>query len=83
MASWYTTFRRVPEALSSMVIIFGSITFLILIYVIFIDHNTNIYYWLSPEAKNDPELEPKLGFLNPGFFLIWTILTLGLWIILG
>src|SRR5689334_2101084 len=27
MASWYTTFRRVPEALSKMVIIFGAITF--------------------------------------------------------
>src|SRR3954452_17426866 len=83
MASWFTTFRRVPEALSSMVIIFGSITFLILVCIIFVDHNTNIYYWLSPDAKNDPILKSKLGFLNPVFFFIWTTLTLGLWIILG
>src|SRR3954452_3500919 len=73
MASWYTTFRRVPEALSSMVIIFGSITFLILIYVVLIDHNTNIYYWLSPDAKKDVILSGKLGFLNPTFFFTWTI----------
>jgi len=83
MASWFTTFRRVPEALSTMVIIFGSITFLILLYIIFVDHNTNIYYWLSPDAKNDPVVKSKLGFLNPAFFFIWTTLTLGLWIILG
>jgi len=83
MASWYTVLRRVPEALSTMVIIFGSITFLILVYVVLIDRNADIYYWLSPDAKNDHILKGKLGFLNPTFFFIWTILTLGLWVILG
>jgi len=83
MASWYTTFRRVPEALSAMVKIFGTITFIILVYVVVIDKNHDIYHWLSPDAKNDNVLTGKLGFLNPGFFLIWSILTLGLWIILG
>ena len=83
MASWYTVLRRVPEALSTMVIIFGSITFLIFVYVVLIDRNADIYYWLNPDAKNDHILKGKLGFLNPTFFFIWTILTLGLWIILG
>lgn len=83
MASWYTTFRRVPEALSAMVKIFGPITFFILIYVVVIDKNHDIYHWLSPDAKNDKVLSGKLGFLSPTFFLIWSILTLGLWIVLG
>jgi len=83
MASWYTVLRRVPEALSTMVIIFGSITFLILVYVVLIDKNHAVYHWLSHDAKNDSILRGKLGFLNPTFFFIWTILTLGLWIVLG
>jgi hypothetical protein len=83
MGSWYTTFRRVPEAISTMVKVFGTITFFILVYIVFVDHNHDIYHWLSEDAKSDPILSKKLGFLNPTFFLIWTILILGLWIILG
>lgn len=83
MGSWFTTFRRVPEAISTMVKIFGTITFVILFYIVVIDHNHNIYHWLSEEAKTDPILKAKLGFLNPTFFLIWTVLALGLWMLLG
>ncbi len=83
MGGWQTVFRRIPEAISTLVPIFGSITFLILIYIVFIDHNHHIYHWLSKEAAEDPVLKGKLGFLNPAFFLIWTILAIGLWIILG
>ncbi len=83
MGGWQIAFRRVPEAISVMVKIFGPITLLILVYVVLIDHNHLIYHWLSDEAKTDPVLKGKLGFLNPTFFLIWTVLAIGLWIILG
>lgn len=83
MAGWYTAFRRVPEAISTMVRILGFITFIILFCIVVIDHNHNIYHWLSEDSKKDPVLKAKLGFLNPTFFLIWTILTLGLWMVLG
>lgn len=83
MGGWQMAFRRVPEAISTMVKIFGPITFVILIYVVFIDHNHQIYHWLSDEAKTDPVLKGKLGFLNPTFFLVWTTLAIGLWILLG
>ena len=76
-------FRRIPEAISTMVKIFGPITFVILIYIVFIDHNHQIYHWLSDEAKTDPILKGKLGFLNPTFFIVWTTLAIGLWILLG
>jgi hypothetical protein len=84
MGGWTIAIRRVPEAISTMVPIFGGITFFVLIYVVFIDHNHHIYHWLDKEAvANDHILKGKEGFLNPTFFLIWTTLTIGLWSYLG
>jgi hypothetical protein len=83
MGGWQMAFRRVPEAISKAVIVLGCITWVILFYIVFIDHNHHIYHWLSEEAKTDPILKGKLGFLNPVFFLIWTTLAIGLWILLG
>jgi hypothetical protein len=54
-----------------------------LIYIVFVDKNHHIYHWLSDEAKEDPILKGKLGFLNPVFFLVWTVLAIGLWALLG
>ena len=85
MGGWQMAFRRVPEAISKMVIILGSVTWLILLYIVVIDHNKNIHIfsWLSEDAKTDPVLKGKLGFLNPTFFFVWTTLAIGLWILLG
>jgi len=85
MGGWQMAFRRVPEAISKMVIILGSVTWLILLYIVVIDNNNDIhiFHWLSDESKSDPILKGKLGFLNPTFFFIWTTLAIGLWILLG
>ncbi|HRH47683.1 MAG TPA: quinol:cytochrome C oxidoreductase [Panacibacter sp.] len=85
MGGWQMAFRRVPEAISKMVIILGSVTWLILLYIVVIDNNKDIhiFHWLSDESKSDPILKGKLGFLNPTFFFIWTTLAIGLWILLG
>lgn len=83
MGGWQMVFRRVPEAISKAVITLGVITWLILFYIVIIDQNHHIYHWLSEEAKTDPILKGKLGFLNPVFFLTWTTLAIGLWILLG
>lgn len=80
MGSWAMTHRRVTEAISIAVIPLGIITFIIFLCLLFIP-NIHIYHWLHPEG--DPILEGKSGFLNRGFFLIWSILTIGLWILLG
>lgn len=83
MGGWQITFRRVTEAISTLVPIFGSITFVVLMYVIF-GHKHNIYHWLDTDAvAKDPVLSGKSGFLNAKFFVIWTTLTIGLWSILG
>ncbi len=82
-AGFTTSFRRIPEAISAMVPIFGSITFAVLMYIIF-GHKHHIYHWLDAEAVSiDPILKGKVGFLNPTFFVIWTTATIGLWSFLG
>jgi hypothetical protein len=82
-AGFTQSFRRIPEAISTMVPIFGSITFAVLMYIIF-GHKHHIYHWLDTEAvAADPILKGKAGFLNPTFFVIWTTATIGLWSFLG
>src|SRR5664279_2987756 len=43
MGGWDAVIRRVPEAISTLVPIFGSITLLIFLYIIFVDHNQVVY----------------------------------------
>ncbi len=83
MAGFTTTFRRVPEAISAMVPIFGTITFILLAFIVLSD-KSYVYEWLNTKAVTNSEvLKGKIGFLNKPFFLIWTILTIGLWSLLG
>jgi hypothetical protein len=83
MGGWPLAFRRVPEAISAMVPIFGTITAAILLYVVFTDKH-HIYHWLDTKAvAADEVLKGKSGFLNVKFFTIWTLLTIGLWSLLG
>ena len=81
-AAWMQSFRRVPEAISTLVPVFGGITLMVLLYIIF-GHKHHIYHWLDSEAvANDPILKGKVGFLNPTFFVIWTTLTIHFGVIL-
>ena len=83
MAGFTTTFRRIPEAISTLVPIFGSITLLLLIIILFTD-KSYIYEWLNTDyVQHNEALRGKTVFLNKGFFLTWTILTIGLWSLLG
>ena len=83
MGGWQQSFRRVPEAISTMVPIFGSITLVVLLYVAFAGKH-QVYHWLDTEAvNNDPILKGKSGFLNLKFFVLWTTLAIGLWSLLG
>jgi hypothetical protein len=79
-AGWVQSFRRVAEAISTLVIPFGIIAFIVLMGLVY-GHQHHIYHWLTPEG--DKILEGKSGFLNPTFFTIWTVITIGGWILLG
>jgi len=77
------TFRRVTEAISISVIPIGIITFIILMCIVFGGKET-IYEWLNRDhVAHDEILKGKSGFLSPTFFTVWSILTIGLWIVLG
>jgi hypothetical protein len=80
MAGFQMTFRRVTEAISVAVIPLGIVAGIVLITLVLVE-DTHIYHWLTPHG--DKILEGKSAFLNKGFFIIWTVLTIGLWIVLG
>jgi hypothetical protein len=81
MGGWQMSFRRVAEAISTAVIPIGIISGVILLSLV-LGHQHHIYHWISPDP-NDHILIGKIGFLNPTFFIVWTILTLAGWIFLG
>jgi len=83
MGGFVLTFRRVTEAISASVIPIGILTFVILMCIVFGGH-TAIYEWLDKDAvAKDEVLKGKSGFLSVGFYTVYTILTIGLWIVLG
>lgn len=80
---WQMAFRRVPEAIGACVPVIGVICFVILMAILFSDNHT-IYHWADPHHVDiDPALQEKSPFLNKGFFVTATILTIGLWSLLG
>ncbi len=83
MGGWQIAFRRVPEAISSVIPVLGVITFVILLSLV-LGHRTDIYHWLDADAvANDKILKGKSGFLNPTFFIICSAVSIGLWWFLG
>ncbi len=79
-AGWTQSFRRVVEAISVLVIPLGILCFIVLMGIVF-GHQHHIYHWLTPEG--DKILEGKSGFLNPTFFTVWSVITIGGWSLLG
>ena len=80
---WQMSFRRVSEAISTCVPVIGVICGVILLIICF-GNNHELYHWTNTEhVKHDPVLNFKKGFLNKGFFAVWTLLTIGAWSFLG
>lgn len=83
MGGWQIAFRRVTEAISSVVPVLGIITFIVLLAIV-MGGRTDIYPWLNKEVvANDHILKGKSGFLNPTFFLVCSAISIGLWSLLG
>lgn len=80
---WQMAFRRVSEAISTCVPVLSVIAGAILLAICF-GSNHELYHWTDTEhVKHDAILNFKKGFLNKGFFAVWTIITLLLWTFLG
>lgn len=82
---WQMAFRRIPEAIGAAVPYLGGFALVVLIAIVAGGHHmTHIYHWTDHEAvQNDSILKGKAGFLNPTFYIIWTILSVALWSFLG
>jgi hypothetical protein len=79
MGGWQVAFRRVPEAISTLVPVFAILALLVFLGIIF-GHQHHIYHWLDKEhVEHDPILKGKSPLLNSTFFLIWTVITLAVW----
>jgi hypothetical protein len=80
---WQLSFRRVTEAISACVPVLSVITFIILLAILF-GGNHVLYHWADPNlAQSDEAIKHKAGFLNKGFFIVFTIITLAGWWGLG
>jgi len=83
--SWIVAYRRVPEAIGANVWVFGSILAIVMFLIVFTvrdSHGVNpIYKWVTP--GNDKVLIGKKPFLNPGMFVGFTLVFLGLWAFFG
>lgn len=80
---WQISFRRVTEAISACVPALGIITLIILLAIVF-GGNHVIYHWTDAEhVAHDPILDAKKGFLNKGFYAVWSIITIVGWWLLG
>jgi len=79
--AWIVAYRRVPEAIGANVWVFGTIMSVILFLIVFTvrdAHGVNpIYQWVTP--GNDKVLLGKKVFLNPVFYVVFTVLFIGLW----
>ena len=83
MGGWQVAFRRVSEAIASVVPVMGVLT-LVVILCIILGHRSDIYPWLDKEMlEHDEVLKGKSGFLNPTFFIIASVVCIGLWSFIG
>jgi len=82
-AGWIVSFRRIPEAIGSIVWVLAVILGILLMIIVW-TNNVHIYNWLDPAYNPKNELNAlKNFFLSKPFFTFWTLLTLGLWSYFG
>jgi hypothetical protein len=83
MGGWQLAFRRVPEAISSLVPVFSVLALVVFLGII-LGHQHHIYHWLDKEhVEHDPILKGKSAVLNPTVFLGWSIITMLVWSFVG
>lgn len=82
---WIVAYRRVTEAIGANVWVFATIAGAVMMLIVFTfrdSHGVNtIYEWVTP--GKDKILNGKKAFLNPGMFVGFTVVFLGLWSFFG
>lgn len=82
---WIIAYRRIPEAIGANVWLFATIAGVIMFLIVFTFRDAKgvntIYEWVTPGS--DKILLGKKAFLNPGMFVGFTLVILGLWSFFG
>lgn len=83
MGGWQVAFRRVSDAISSLVPIIGLLTLIIILSIV-LGHRTDIYPWLNKQmVAHDDKLKGKSAFLSPSVYSIASIVCIALWSFVG
>ncbi len=83
-AGWSTIFKRVPEAIMTFLPITGIIMLLIVVAAVL--HWNHIYHWLADgimdptDSHYDKIIAGKEPYLNATFFLIRSVIYVGVWV---
>ena len=81
--SWHIAYKRVMEAMVMAIPVMGAVAFVVMMCVVWGDKH-GIYEWVDKTlVAHDHLLQKKATFLNPSFYTICTVLTIGLWSFLG
>lgn len=79
MSGWQEAFRRVTEAVSTLVPVLGIITLIVLLCIIF-GGRSDIYPWLDKNlVAHDAVLHGKRGFLSPGVYVVCSLVAIFMW----
>jgi len=84
-AGWYVYIKRMLEAMSGYLPVGGAILILIFLAFVFTD-GAHVYLWMDPEVvSQDPIIEGKSSFLNKPFFIIRSLIYIGVfvWFFIG
>lgn len=73
---WIVAYRRIPEAIGANVWVFGLITLVVMLSIVFGGHSS-IYPWVHP--GHDTILQGKSTLMNPGVFTGYSIVVLAIW----
>ncbi len=77
-AGWYTTFKRIWEAMGLFLVV-GFVLMLIVGLGVYLGWH-DLYHWNDAKSvAGDEILQGKSGFLNKGWYLFGTIIFVGLW----
>lgn len=83
-AGWAIGVKRIQEAITAFLPVGAILLFIVLLAGVF--HQHHIYHWMQegitdPSSSNyDEVIAGKSGYLNTGFFLLRSLIYLGVWI---
>lgn len=81
--SWHIAYKRVMEAIFMAIPVLGIVAFIIMMCIVWGDKH-QVYEWVDHNlVSHDKLLQKKSTFLNPAFYTILTVVTIGLWAFIG